>query len=260
MAARRGQTNGRTDGPAADTDQPSVLVDSSDASSTTKADQIAQAIEEMIIDGRLPAGTVLRQDELSRRFEVSRTPIREALRQLTALGLVSFVPNRGVRVRGLDRDEWKQTFLARAALEGAAAERAAQRLSPGHLAAIDEANAEFARQTRLLRDPRTTHEDREHASYAWVAANDRFHNAIIGAADAPLIERLITGLRRVFSGESLWAPGSAADTLYETNLRQHEAIRHALAARNGEAARVLIHDHIMDSWRLLQAVLDERQA
>lgn len=227
---------------------------------TTKADQIAQAVEEMIVIGQLSPGTVLRQDELSRRFNVSRTPIREALRQLAALGLVSFSPNRGVRVRALDRDEWSQTFLARAALEGAAAELAAQRLTAADLAEIDEAAAEFAHQTALLRDPKLSQADRERASFDWVAANDRFHNAILAASGAPLIARLIGSLRRVFSGESLWSPGSAADTLYTTNLRQHEAIRHALAAGNGHAARVLVADHILDSWRLLQAILDDARS
>lgn len=227
---------------------------------TTKADQIAQAIEEMIVSGRVVPGAVLRQDELSRRFAVSRTPIREALRQLAALGLVSFTPNKGVRVRALDREEWAQTFLARAALEGAAAELAAQRLTDADLAEIDEAAAEFARQTELLRSTDLAQGERELASFAWVAANDRFHHAIIAASGATLIDRLITSLRRVFSGEALWSPGSAADSLYETNLRQHDAIRHALAARNGAAARILIQDHILDSWRLLQAVLDEVEA
>jgi DNA-binding GntR family transcriptional regulator len=257
-AAPRGPWDAHPIDPGEGLTESFELVADTDPSATTKADQIAQVIEEMIVAGRLAPGTVLRQDDLSRRFGVSRTPIREALRQLVALGLVSFTPNRGVRVRALDRDEWSETFVARAALEGAAAELAAQRLTADLLGEIDKANAEFARQTTLLRDPQLSKEERARASYAWVAANDRFHNAIVRSAHAPLIERLITNLRRVFSGESLWAPGSAADTLYETNLKQHEAIRHALAAGNGQATRVLVHDHIMDSWRLLQAVLDEQ--
>ncbi len=245
------------DGGQAAEDELTSSHPQAEPSSTTKADQIAQVIEEMIVAGELAPGTVLRQDDLSRQFAVSRTPIREALRQLAALGLVSFTPNRGVRVRGLDRDEWTQTFVARAALEGAAAELAAQRVTAAGLARIDDAGADFARQTDRLRDPELSQKEREAASLAWIAANERFHNAIIDAAGAPLIARLITSLRRVFSGESLWEPGSAADTLYVTNLRQHDAIRHALAAGNGHAARVLVADHVMDSWRLLQAVLDD---
>ena len=72
---------------------------------TTKADDIALVIEEAIVSGELAPGTVLRQEQLSEQFNVSRTPVREALRRLAALGLVSFVPNRGVRVRTISRDE-----------------------------------------------------------------------------------------------------------------------------------------------------------
>src|SRR5437867_7828763 len=81
---------------------------------TTKADDIALVIEEAIVAGELEPGTVLRQEQLSEQFNVSRTPIREALRRLAALGLVSFVPNRGVRVRTLSRDELRDAFLVQA--------------------------------------------------------------------------------------------------------------------------------------------------
>ena len=225
--------------------------------STTKADQIKQQIEELIVIGRIPAGAVLRQDDLARRFDVSRTPIREALRQLAAIGLVSFTPNRGVRVDALDREEWQQTYLARAVLEGAATEVAAEKMSAEQLDLLDAANDDFACQTALLRRADLSQQERSTASYEWVSANDRFHTVIIRAAGLPVIERLISGLRRVFSGEATWSQGSAADELYGTNLRQHAAIRGALVARNGIASRHLMEDHIRDSWRLLQAVLDE---
>ena len=67
----------------------------------TKADDLALALEEAIVSGEIAPGTVLRQEQLSEQYQVSRTPVREALRRLAALGLVSFVPNRGVRVRTL---------------------------------------------------------------------------------------------------------------------------------------------------------------
>ena len=71
---------------------------------STKADDIALVIEEAIVSGELAPGTVLRQEQLSEQFKVSRTPIREALRRLAALGLVSFVAEprrpRAARSRG----------------------------------------------------------------------------------------------------------------------------------------------------------------
>jgi DNA-binding transcriptional MocR family regulator len=118
---------------------------------STKADEIALTIEEAIVSGELPPGTVLRQEQLSERFAVSRTPIREALRRLAALGLVSFVPNRGVRVRTLSRDELREAFLVRAELESLATELAAPKMTEDDLAELEEAEARFSEATQALR-------------------------------------------------------------------------------------------------------------
>ena len=100
---------------------------------STKADDIALVIEEAIVSGELAPGTVLRQEQLSEQFNVSRTPVREALRRLAALGLVSFVPNRGVRVRTISRDELHEAFMVRAELESLATEVAATKITPEEL-------------------------------------------------------------------------------------------------------------------------------
>src|SRR5436305_6747499 len=107
------------------------------ASLSTKADEIALVLEDEIVSGLIEPGVVLRQEQLSDRFGVSRTPIREALRRLAALGLVSFVPNRGVRVRTLSREELREAFLVRAELESLATEVATPRIGPAELEALD---------------------------------------------------------------------------------------------------------------------------
>ena len=104
---------------------------------STKADEIAP-------------GTVLRQEHLSDRFSVSRTPVREALRQLAARGLVSFEPNRGVRVRTLSRDELYEAFLVRAELEALATALAAPKLTAADLDELDAAERRFAELTAQL--------------------------------------------------------------------------------------------------------------
>src|ERR1700692_3396421 len=111
---------------------------------TTQADDIALVIEEAIVAGELEPGTVLRQEQLSEQFKVSRTPIREALRRLAALGLVSFVPNRGVRVRTISRDELHEAFMVRAELEALATEVAAARMTAEDLAELGEGGQDFA--------------------------------------------------------------------------------------------------------------------
>src|SRR3954454_2200187 len=122
---------------------------------TTKADDIALVIEEAIVSGELAPGTVLRQEQLSEQFNVSRTPIREALRRLAALGLVSFVPNRGVRVRTISREELHEAFLVRAELESLATEAAATNITPEQpqeRAAAETLFAEISQQLRA-REP-----------------------------------------------------------------------------------------------------------
>ena len=113
---------------------------------STKADDIAVVIEEAIVSGELAPGSVLRQEQLSERFGVSRTPVREALRRLAALGLVSFEPNRGVRVRTLTHHDLREAFLVRAELEALVTEIAAQKMTPEALAELEECEKRFARQ------------------------------------------------------------------------------------------------------------------
>src|SRR5215469_14573748 len=121
------------------------------ASLSTKADEIALVLEDEIVSGAIEAGVVLRQEQLSERFGVSRTPVREALRRLAALGLVSFVPNRGVRVRTLSHDELEQAFLVRAELEALVTEIAAPKLDAAALVELHACEQRFARLTKELR-------------------------------------------------------------------------------------------------------------
>jgi DNA-binding GntR family transcriptional regulator len=226
---------------------------------STKADEIALTIEEAIVSGELPPGTVLRQEQLSERFAVSRTPIREALRRLAALGLVSFVPNRGVRVRTLSRDELREAFLVRAELESLATEIAAPKMTEADLAELDEAEARFSEATQALRATPRDDVDRWRLTSDWVRANHGFHDVIYRVADSPLIEQLAKGARRSFSGHAVWGPGgSEIDALYERNDREHRAIIAALRAGNAPGARALSREHVLHSYELLIHVLDQR--
>jgi DNA-binding GntR family transcriptional regulator len=227
------------------------------ATDTTKADEIALRIEEAIVSGELPPGSVLRQEQLSERFSVSRTPVREALRRLAALGLVSFVPNRGVRVRTLSRDELREAFLVRAELESLATELAAPKLTPDDLAELEEAEERFGAATQALRARPRDDDERWRLTSDWVSANHGFHDVIYRVAEAPLIERLAKSARRSFSGHAVWAPGgSEVDALYERNEREHQAIIAALRASNAEGARTLARAHVLHSYELLVHVLE----
>jgi len=203
---------------------------------TTKADDIALMIEEAIVSGELAPGSVLRQEQLSEQFKVSRTPVREALRRLAALGLVSFVPNRGVRVRTISREELHEAFMVRAELD--VAER--------HFSAIA--------QDLRSREPG---DERRSITGDWVRANHAFHDVIYRVAGLPLVEQLAKSARRTFSGPAVWAPGDhSIDGLYLKNAEQHRAIKQAIAAGSAKGARELAREHVLSSFELLETILE----
>jgi DNA-binding GntR family transcriptional regulator len=224
-----------------------------DASLSTLADDVALSLEEAIVTGEIAPGTLLRQEKLSEQFGVSRTPIREALRRLSALGLVSFVPNRGVRVRTLDRDDLREAFLVRAELESLATELATPNITAEQLDELDAIAKRFSELTSALRrgerDPQLTGD--------WMRANHAFHDVIYAAANAPLVERLAKSARRAFMGQAAWGVGSDIDELYVRNELEHRAIREALAARSPEGARILARAHVLHSGDLLLAILEQ---
>lgn len=227
---------------------------------STKADEIAIAIEEAIVTGQLEPGSVLRQEQLSEQFAVSRTPIREALRRLAALGLVSFEPNRGVRVRMLSRDELHEAFLVRAELESLATELAVPNMTEEDLAELDAAEARFSALTLELRRKTRAGEHDATLISEWARANHAFHDVIYAAANVPYVERLAKSARRTFLGQTVWAAGLDIDELYARNDMQHRAIREAIAAGSAAGARALAREHVLASGHMQQVILDHMGA
>jgi DNA-binding GntR family transcriptional regulator len=224
---------------------------------STKADDIARVLEDEIVGGAIAPGTVLRQEQLSERFEVSRTPVREALRRLAALGLVSFEPNRGVRVRSISALELREAFLVRAELEALATEVATPLMTAADLAALDAAEQAFSTLTLELREQTRQAEIRDSALFVdWMQANYAFHDVIYRVAAMPLVERIAKGARRTFIGDRVWSARAELDELYAKNDLQHRAIREAIAAGSAAAARVMAREHVLSSGRLIESVLE----
>src|SRR2546421_11717507 len=96
----------------------------------TMAEYALEQLREAIILGELPAGTPLRLDELARSLGMSISPIREAVRQLEALGLAKHVPHQGARVLDFDIEELRDLFQGRLHLESLPRRRASERVTP----------------------------------------------------------------------------------------------------------------------------------
>src|SRR4051812_41671740 len=136
--------------------------------------RVRDLLEEAILEGELKPGERLRAEALAQRFGTSRTPIREALLQLEAQGLVEVEPNRGAVVKSFDAADLRDLYEVRALLEPAAAARAATRITATQITELEH-----------LCDDHAPVEEQ-------IASNEAFHRIITDAAGSP---RLRTAMR-----------------------------------------------------------------
>src|SRR5262245_9077955 len=99
----------------------------------TKKDKVVESIREAVLSGELQPGERLEQDKLAERFSVSPTPVREALRQLEAEGIVDYNPHRGVRVAEVSLSDVREIYLIRGTLEALATRLAVSYLNSSHI-------------------------------------------------------------------------------------------------------------------------------
>jgi DNA-binding GntR family transcriptional regulator len=191
---------------------------------TSKTDMVAAMLREMIVAGQLAPGAPLRQRDLAAQFEVSATPIREALRRLEAEGLVVGDAHRGATVAKPDQGALADNYRIRAALEPLAAQMATERIDAEALADLTEINQTI----RALPEGDLAY--REH--------NTRFHFAIYQASGSPVLVSLI---------RMLWQslPQRPAPTRSQAeSVRQHAEIIEAIRRRDGARAAALTAQHI----------------
>ena len=222
----------------------------------THPDTLADRISASIMTGEFPVGTRLRQQWLAERFGVSRQPVREALRQVQASGLVEVIPHRGALVRGPSPREIREAYLVRAELEGLAAELAAAQPSLETLDQLREAAAAFSEATNRLADadPSVWAKEREH----WSRANDQFHEGILAAAGVRVLTDSIQSLHRLVPRNLTW---SAIRTrrMLEDNVEQHKRVLDALETSDAAAARAAMRTHVRRSGEMVADWFERQQ-
>src|SRR5205809_7327758 len=103
---------------------------------TALHDQVAQRLRQMLVENQIAPGAKLNERELSEVLEVSRTPLREAIKMLASEGLVELLPNRGAIAVSLSEDDIRHTFEVMGGLEALSGELAAQRITDRELAEL----------------------------------------------------------------------------------------------------------------------------
>lgn len=220
-------------------------------SSPNPADAYHQ-IRRWIVEGRLRPDERLVEQRLAEDLQLSRTPVREALRMLQSEGLVRFEPNRGARVRSLTVNDIADLYELRGRLEAMAAELAATRATPEELARLDAAEVEFARTAQLAGDG-----DVE-AIRVVFHHNDVFHLTVLEAAHH---ERLTQSLVRTVDHTLVFQAFRHYDP---AGLERSIAFHHLIAEeiRRGEGARAgrLMHEHVLQGRDQLLAVVGARDS
>jgi DNA-binding GntR family transcriptional regulator len=224
----------------------------------SRADDLARELQAEIVTGRIALGSRLRQEDLAARFGVSRTPVREALRQLQAIGLVEQLGHRGALVRKFSAEECRNVYLVRAEREGLAAERAAGRLTGYDRSDIEAAQALL--RTGYDRYGTLGDDDRGRAIVCeqWSQANELYHNVILAAAACPPLRDTVQSLQNMVPRSIAWRTFADDPEIIPRSADDHDRITEALVAGDARRARRLLHTHVLDTGETAARWLDRQ--
>ena len=207
-------------------------------------DEATERIRDLIVEGLLVAGEWINEFELCQQLQISRTPLREALKVLAAEGLVELVPRRGARVAQLSIREIVDLFEALGGVEGMAAEMAAVRMSAADLEALRQLQVKIEQRHKTK------------ARLEYFHDNQKLHEAIVrfsgNSAIVDIHARLIARVRRAryqaILSESRWSEA----------VQEHALILAALESRDARRAGDLMRQHVARTGEVVRDSMDER--
>jgi len=212
----------------------------------TRTQLVVETIREKILCGEIKAGQPLRQAALAEELNVSRIPVREALLQLEAEGLVSFEPHKGATATELNVEQVDELFELRAMLEC--------ELLAASIPALSDADLLEA-ETLLYNLARAL--GKENSANTWSELNSAYHNCLYAGATRPQTQDLVNILNknadRYIRMHLLWAGGiSKAGS-------EHAQLLDLCKSRDIEKAVAVLKQHILGSRDEIKAFLIERE-
>ena len=214
-----------------------------DDENLSRADYVYKTLRLAIRSGKLKLGDRLREADLAIQLNVSRTPIREAIRRLISDGLVEGALSRGVMLIELDKQQVREMYALRGSFEGTASRLAAQHASPGEVAVLREI---VEKQGKVLgKTDELSRLDRQFHQTIHEAA----HNRYLTQALLPLMDSLALLPGTVFM---LPERGPVA-------VKEHAAILKAIEARDSEAAEKAARKHFQSVMETRLAMMMEAE-
>jgi DNA-binding GntR family transcriptional regulator len=193
-------------------------------------EQVAHRLRQMLVENRILPGAKLNERELSEVLNVSRTPLREAIKMLAAEGLVELLPNRGAIAVALTEADVLNTFEVMAGLEAQSGELAAERITAAELAEIKAMHFEMlAAYTR-----------RDLPNY--YRLNAAIHNAINAAAKNPVLASTYAQVNARL--QALRFRSNQDEEKWKAAVKEHEQMIEALEARDAAAMRRVLLEHL----------------
>lgn len=201
------------------------------------AEAALSVLQDAILAGELAPGAPLRLEGLAQALDMSVSPIREAVRQLEALGLAEHVPHRGARVKELTIDDLRDTYEVRLALESLAVSRAAERFEDAHADAARDFLDRYMEAVR--RDDRRAER----------VAHAGFHFTLYAASDSDWLVRLIRPAWE--NTERYRAASLGRRRTHEEVQQEHESILDACRRRDAERAATELRQHLIKTANLI---------
>lgn len=192
--------------------------------------QVADKIRVLIRKNLLVSGTRLNEQKLCDQLGVSRTPLREAFRMLSAEGLVNILPNKGVCVTVLPLDEVFHMFEAMGIMEGNCAHLACDRLSDADLEELNKLHGQLEKHYK--------NGDQE----GYIDCNHEYHTFVQEKAGNPVLSKMVSSLRGVillYRYRQIYHPGR-----FSQSMEEHRRLIEAFRARDGNRVERLMRQHL----------------
>lgn len=195
--------------------------------------RVFNRLREDILAGKYHENEELKENTLGLELGVSRTPVREALRQLELEGLVTMIPNKGAYVTGITSKDIHDIYMIRSYLEGLCAKWACENITEAQIEALDE--------VLYLSD---FHARRSHYEQL-VELDNKFHDLVYKASGSKILNHVLSDFHHYV--ERIRKITLAAPTRASQSSKEHADILDAIRKRDGELAEALAHEHIMNT-------------
>ena len=219
--------------------------DETEISNAPLSTSLLGKLQRDILTGKLKPGQKLTEQQLCKTYGVSRTPVREALRQLELEGLVKIIPNKGAYVTGITPKDVQDIYMIRSILEGMCARWATEHITPEQIEQLEE--------IVLLSE---FHLKKDKDKVVQVSDLDgKFHHVLYEASNSRIMEHTLSDFHKYVKMARMLSVG--AKNRAEKSIEEHKAILEAIKKGDADEAERLANLHIMHVMENLHIEIED---